>query len=475
MKGQLDIFGVEEPPAGKGKKQKAAKKDAPVKKAKGPRRRREAKKARMLVDSYDAAISMKPVAATVDADVAREPVAQPRKPHIFTVTELTERIKDVLEGGYPDVWISGEVTDFKGRSGPHYYFSLKDEKKNKIRIVIFGAGSKGLPFELKDGLEVILHGRLNVYGPSGYYSIVADHIEPKGIGALQLAFEQLKAKLEKEGLFRPERKRRIPYLPHRIGVVTSPTGAAIRDMIHVLTRRFPNIEILLYPVRVQGEGAAEDISRAIGFLNERSDLDVLIVGRGGGSIEDLWAFNEEPVARAIAASRIPVISAVGHEIDFTISDFVADLRAPTPSAAAEMAVPVKSELLSRIEERQRQLGFALRQGLDRRRQELHKLSARMKDPSRRFPDLLRGVDGFRQRLMFAMTAGIDRRAQMLSKFASNMEHLSPLGILAKGYAVVTDAKGHAVKSSKSLKIDDSLRVKFSRGSAQTKVVKTFDE
>jgi len=470
---QLDIFGTAD--SGASAPGKAKPKPKPKRKRSGPKKLREVKKAPMLVDAYDAGrgkpIPEKEVEVTANAEETPPAAEVDKGPHIYTVAEITERIKDILEGGYPDIWITGEVTDFKNKGGPHYYFGLKDDKKNKIKAIIFGASSRKIPFELKDGLEIICHGHLNVYGPSSGYSIVIDRMEPKGIGALQLAFEQLKKKLEAEGLFSAERKKPIPYLPRRIGIVTSPTGAAIRDIVHVLTRRFPNIEMLLHPARVQGEGAAPEIAAAIRALNERSDLDVLIVGRGGGSIEDLWPFNEEIVARAIADSRLPVISAVGHEIDFTISDFVADVRAPTPSAAAEIAVPVRADLLSSIEDRRRQLAYALKQGFERRWQELHKLAGRIRDPGRRFPDLLRSVDVLRQRLVFVVRAELEKRVQLIAKLASNMDHLSPLGVLAKGYSVAEDAKGRVVKSAKSLKIGDSLKLRFHEGVAQTRVTK----
>lgn len=471
---QFDIFALEDlnPDGPKVEKQKRRKRRA-------PRKPREAKKARMLVDAYDAGKG-RPLpeaqAPVVEKAEGVPPSAEAEKgPHIYTVTEITERIKNLLEGGFPDIWICGEVTDFKNRAGPHYYFSLKDERKNQIRAIIFGAASRKFPFEFKDGLEIICHGRLNVYGPSGGYSIVIDHLEPKGIGALQLAFEQLKKKLEAEGLFGRERKKPLPFLPRRIGVITSPTGAAIRDIVNVLTRRFPNIEVLLHPVRVQGEGAAGEIADAIRVMNDRLDMDVLIVGRGGGSIEDLWAFNEEAVARAIASSRLPVISAVGHEIDFTISDFVADARAPTPSAAAEIAVPVRADLLVSLEERRKQLCYALKQGLERRRQELHKFLGRVRDPRGRFPDMLRGVDAFRQRLIFVMRTAMELKTRHILKLASNMDHLSPLGVLAKGYSVIEDAKGMVVRTAKSIKVGDSLGLRFYKGRAQTKVTKVIDE
>jgi exodeoxyribonuclease VII large subunit len=289
---------------------------------------------------------------------------------------------------------------------------------------------------------------------------------------LQKAFEQLKKKLHDEGLFNPERKQPIPFLPKRIGVITSPTGAAIRDIVNVLTRRYPNVEVLLHPARVQGEGSAIEVADAIERMNDIGELDVLIVGRGGGSIEDLWAFNEEVVARAIAASKIPIISAVGHEIDFTIADFVADARAPTPSAAAEIAVPVVAELIDKLGRYQEQMKFALKQIIENRRQGISALVGRLGDPRRRLDDLALRVDGLRERVLFAVTTSMDTRASLLDRFTSNLAHLSPLGILAKGYSVVEGPDGHAVIDSKSLSKDDELKLRFHEGTAKARVTDT---
>ncbi|MBA7682440.1 Exodeoxyribonuclease 7 large subunit [subsurface metagenome] len=246
--------------------------------------------------------------------------------HIYTVREITRRIRGKLESEFPDVWVEGEVSNLKKTLSGHLYFCLKDEE-SQLNAAVFGYLERNFKFTLEEGLQIVAHGRINVYERQGKYQLIIDKMEPAGKGALQLAFEQLKEKLEKEGLFDPSHKKSIPLLPEKIGVVTSPSGAAIRDILNVIGRRFPNMEVILYPVRVQGKEAPPEIAEAVKSFNQREDIDVLIVGRGGGSIEDLWAFNEEIVARAIYASRIPIISAVGHEIDFTIADFVADLRA----------------------------------------------------------------------------------------------------------------------------------------------------
>jgi exodeoxyribonuclease VII large subunit len=278
---------------------------------------------------------------------------------IFTVSDLTQAIKDALEGEFTDVWVEGEISNLKTAASGHCYFTLKD-RDAQLRAVLFRNSARLLRLRPIDGLRITARGRLTVYEQRGEYQIIVDHMEPAGFGALQLAFEQLKQRLAKEGLFETARKRPIPALPQRIGLITSPSGAVIADMISVLQRRFENIHLLLYPVRVQGEGSAEQIVQALQYFSlpahrqVRGEVDVIILARGGGSLEDLWAFNEEIVARAIVASRIPVISAVGHETDFTIADFVADRRAPTPSAAAELVIESKVQLHRRAPSRPRE-------------------------------------------------------------------------------------------------------------------------
>jgi len=478
MTRQMDIFG--------GAKGSGGSKAKGGSSRSGKKRKHPAKKAPLILDSYDADDSIRQNlddGSQVTGHESRSPQVQgddwldPEKiseeaPHIHTVSEITELIKGDLESNFSDVWVSGEVTDYRGRKGPHCYFALKDET-SQIRAIIFGAGNGRLPFELEDGLKLICRGRINVYAPKGNYSLIVDpqQCHPEGIGALKLAFEQLKKKLESEGLFDPSRKRPIPFLPRRIGIVTAPSGAAIRDLIHVLTRRYPGVEILLHPARVQGEGAKEEIARAIEALNGIGGLDVLIVGRGGGSMEDLWAFNEEVVARAIAASKIPVISAVGHEIDFTIADFVADLRAATPSAAAELAVPVRSDLKRAIADARGRLALGLRRLVENRFLELGRLEARMGDPLRRLPDLIQRIDGLRERLAGSLGTAMRHMEQHFSKLASNLDHLSPLGVLAKGYAVVEGPDGKAVRDAKKLKVNDSLGIRFQKGTAKAKVTK----
>jgi exodeoxyribonuclease VII large subunit len=284
-------------------------------------------------------------------------------PKIYTVSDLTTEIRTVLEDSFAGVWVEGELSNFRHHSSGHMYFTLKDQE-SQIRAVMFRQQNRQLKFRPQDGLAILMYGEISVYEPRGEYQIVGEYMEPRGIGALQLAFEQLKERLQAEGLFDDSRKRPIPMLPGRIGVITSPTGAAIRDILQVLRRRFAGVDVLIYPVTVQGDQAAPEIVEAIRELNRRGGLDVLIVARGGGSIEDLWAFNEEVVARAIAASKIPVISAVGHQVDYTIADFVADLRAPTPSAAAELVVSKTDELAQRLDDLQARMSGAVRSRLD---------------------------------------------------------------------------------------------------------------
>ena len=273
---------------------------------------------------------------------------------VYTISELTTLIRDNLEAQFQDIWIEGEISNLKIPTSGHIYFILKDSNC-QLKAVAFRHKNRLFTFQPQDGMHVLVRGRITVYGPRGEYQILVDQMEPRGAGALQIAFEQLKAKLQAEGLFASEVKKPIPPYPQVIGIVTSPTGAAIRDILKVIQRRFANVSIIINPVRVQGEGAGLEIAQAIRELNEFKEIDVMIVGRGGGSIEDLWAFNEEIVARAIYESRIPIISAVGHEIDFTIADFVADLRAPTPSAAAELVVKNKQDLVEKIVGTQKKL------------------------------------------------------------------------------------------------------------------------
>lgn len=350
--------------------------------------------------------------------------------HVWHVSELTLRLCDVLEAEFPDVWVEGEISNTHSAQSGHLYFTLKDERA-QIRCVCFRDQVRGLRFRPEDGLKVTVRGGVSVYEARGEYQIYVSQIEPMGLGALQLAFEQLKKKLEAEGLFDAERKKPLPALPRRIGIVTSPQGAAIRDILRVLRRRFPNLHVTLFPVKVQGEGAPEEIARAIRHFNRAELADVMIVARGGGSLEDLWAFNEEIVARAIAASEIPIITGIGHETDTTIADFAADMRAPTPSAAAEIVVRTRAEFEKHIDDCTRTLVQHMRYFFSERRHAVRDLAShrafrrpgdmvrkqrqRVDELSASLGTNLRGrIDGVRKRVNISSTrmASIDLRARV---------------------------------------------------------------
>lgn len=389
-------------------------------------------------------------------------------PHIFSVCELISTVKNLLERSFTNIWVSGEVSNLRVSPSGHTYFSLKDEKAI-IKCALFKGFAGKLRFQVKDGMQLVCHGNISLYEKGGDFNLIVDHCEPKGVGALQLAFEQLKAKLHKEGLFAVERKKPLPFLPKKIGIVTSPTGAAIRDILNILNRRYPDIEVLLYPVRVQGDGAAKEIAEAISYMNSRDDIDVMIVGRGGGSLEDLWAFNEEVVARSIFVSKVPIISAVGHEIDFTISDFVADKRAPTPSAAAEIVVPRKEDLVKRVIDLKQQLVRATSVFFDVKTKMLKQVVSHLKPPTSRFPDLILHIDSLRERLATATKTLVERSNAKLAQLAAELSHLSPLAVLAKGYSVVYK-NGKIVKTSKGLKKGDELNIRMNEGEIKAEVV-----
>ena len=319
--------------------------------------------------------------------------------YILTVSELTKEIRDILEVQFADLWVEGEISNLRVPPSGHTYFTLKDDF-SQILVVFFKNQVRTLRFSPEDGLQVICRGRVNLYEKRGEYQLILEEMEPKGIGALQLAFLQLKERLEREGFFDPSRKKPIPMIPQRIGVITSPTGAVIRDMLHIIERRFENVHVLVYPVRVQGEGAASEIAEGIETFNEQMKVDVIIVARGGGSLEDLWAFNEEKVARAIFYSQIPIISAVGHETDYTVSDFVADLRAPTPSAAAELVVKDKNDVKNTLRFLGGRLESDVVQIVQGSRMHLSHLDKRLKDPRKRIEEYLLRVDDLFDRFLF---------------------------------------------------------------------------
>ena len=433
---------------------------------------------------------------------------------ILTVSRLTSLIRSTLEENFEQVWVEGEISNLSTPSSGHLYFTLKDGGA-QLRCVMFKGAAKNLRFRLKDGLSLILRGRITVYEQRGDYQLIAEYAEPLGIGALQLAFEQLKERLAKEGLFDADRKKPLPALPQRIGVVTSPTGAAIHDILTVVNRRFANVQILIAPVRVQGEGAAAEIAAAIDDFNHYGAIDVMIVGRGGGSLEDLWAFNEEVVARAIARSRIPVISAVGHEIDVTIADFVADLRAATPSAAAELVVKSKRELETLVESLSHRLVREMAQILRGSRSELDRMSHALRDPTFLLGHLAQRLDDQASRLRMAFSGSLqrqqdrtnafirhlravnpavqverarervitlvarmekgerrhlDRRHEEAAVLSARLQALSPLETLARGYAVARTMPGHrVVRDGAELVPGELLELILHRGRALCRV------
>jgi exodeoxyribonuclease VII large subunit len=346
---------------------------------------------------------------------------------VLTVSEVSERIKIVLEDTFFDIWVEGEISNLRTPSSGHSYLTLKDEQ-SQIRAVLFKMQRRYLRFDPKDGMLVIARGRISLYEPRGEYQLVIDYMEPKGIGALQIAFEQLKARLAQAGLFDPTRKRPLPMLPRCIGIVTSPTGAVIRDMLQILRRRFMNLPVCVYPVRVQGDGAAEEITRGIEALNRYPGIDVIVVARGGGSLEDLWAFNEETVVRAIYASKIPVISAVGHEIDYTIADFVADVRAPTPSAAAELVIRTKLELHAELQVMTQRLQRAMRHRLETLRARLEACQQRrvLKDPWAPLRTMQQRLDELNVRLARSIRGRLHLSQEALGRGEAAITHLRPL-------------------------------------------------
>ena len=442
------------------------------------------------------------------------PLTDPGR-RVLTVSELTHAVKDTLEGRFGGLWVEGEISNLRVHTSGHVYFTLKDEEA-QVRAVLFRSRVRRVRFEPADGLHVLAFGRLDVYAVRGEYQLVCEVLEPKGLGALQLAFEQLKARLAAEGLFDAGRKRPLPVLPRRVGLVTSPTGAAVRDFLRVVTRRFAGLQVLVCPVRVQGDTAAGEIAQALGTLNRRGDLDVIVVARGGGSLEDLWAFNEEAVARAIAASKIPVISAVGHETDVTIADFVADLRAPTPSAAAELVVREKAELVRQLATLGTRLRRAMGQRTGRVADRLADIRRRrvLTDPGRPLRDWARRVDDLGARLSRAVTRHATRSRERLDRaarslrpallrapvrhrrqlaanlggrleralrgetarrrraveaLAARLDSLSPLACLARGYAIALLPAGEVVTRAEQVRVGERLAVRLRAGSLGCRV------
>lgn len=438
------------------------------------------------------------------------------KRQVYSVAEVNRKVRMVLEGGIGELWVEGELSRVVVHSSGHWYFTLKDELA-AVACAMFRNDNMRVAFKPKDGLKVQMLARPSLYEASGRYQLIASEMEEAGKGDLQARFEALKVTLAEEGLFDEARKKPLPLLPQKIGVVTSPTGAAIRDIIHVLTRRFPNIQILLVPAKVQGAGAELGIAKAIDYLNTRGDIDVMIVGRGGGSIEDLWNFNEEVVARAIARSDIPVISAVGHEIDFTIADFVADVRAPTPSAAAELAVRAKSDLEEDVEYYQRRLNQSLERlmyefrarlngaaksyvfrepaalvrqyrqrisALETRMGDLLELGAqrraqRMGSANIRMAHLLQSsvqqahqhVDELSMQMQHRVERRVERERQTLMRLEGQLRMLNPLAVLGRGYSLTRKSDGSVVRKAGSVEVGETMITQFADG----KVVSNITE
>jgi exodeoxyribonuclease VII large subunit len=433
---------------------------------------------------------------------------------VFTVSQLNAAIKSLLEEQFPFVWIVGEISNFRIPVSGHFYFTLKDDAA-QINAVMFRGQQRQLKFEPEDGMRITGMGRLSVYEPRGTYQIILEYMEPAGVGALQIAYEKLKARLAEEGLFDDKYKQPIPFLPQKIALMTSPSGAVVHDMLNIIDRRFANMNIQVFPVKVQGDGAADEIVAALGLLNQKADADVAILARGGGSLEDLQAFNSERVAKAVFASRIPVISAVGHETDYTIVDFVADLRAPTPSAAAELAVPVKSELLRFVEDTFADIGYRMFNVIERLRLNLTDVAKRLVDPKKQIQDWRLRLDDFASRLsrqtliLFerktehlkwwqdrlvahnphsqiynfnviikqklynlhkSFNKNLEDKSARLGELRARLETLSPIAILERGYSItrtIPDLK--VVRNPKSVSINEDLEVMVAKGSLTCRV------
>ncbi len=388
----------------------------------------------------------------------------PLEEKVLKVKDLTRLAREVLEKSFPSVLVEGEVSNFKRHmpSG-HLYFTLKDDEA-QIRVVMWRSDAARVRFDVRDGMKIIVKGRISLYEPRGDFQLYAVSLIPAGQGALQLAFEQLKKKLEEEGLFAEEHKKPIPEFPSRIGVVTSIEGAAVRDIISIISRRFPAVELVIYPVKVQGDGAAEEIANAVRDFNRLRKVDVLIVGRGGGSLEDLWAFNEEIVARSIYDSKIPVISAVGHQVDFTISDFVADVRAATPSAAAELVVPDRLDISESIQSAARSITRAVVQNLDRLRLEVDRLSHHyaLRQPLLLADQKSQLVDELTRRLESESQHSLELKRQRFSALELHLNALNPKAVLRRGYSFVEGPRG-IVGSVRNINVGETATVHLHDG------------
>jgi exodeoxyribonuclease VII large subunit len=388
-------------------------------------------------------------------------------PKIWTVAELSTEISRTLTENpdFSNCWVSGEISNYKNhRPSGHWYFTLKDEFSS-IKAVMFRSRTERVRFTPQDGMKVLVRGSIRIYERDGNIQVYVDELQPSGVGALYLAFEQLKQKLAIEGLFEPERKRPIPKHPQKVGIVTSPTGAAIRDILKVMQRRNPQISWILAPAAVQGEQAPKEVAQAIARLNRQNKVDVIIVGRGGGSLEELWAFNTEEVARAIAMSGIPIISAVGHETDVTIADMVADLRAPTPSAAAELAVPVLQELKSNLIELESRLRIGMQAQLQAKRRKVEGLAkiGPLSNPFWRIDQNRQRIDALSDRLTQGMTRFVSDKNGILKLLATKLDLLSPLAILGRGYSLTFGPKGQILHRIQDINVGEQVQVRLNEG------------
>ena len=448
-------------------------------------------------------------------DLFEQSIKPSEKRKVYTITEIAHDIQALLEDQFPEVWVEGEITNLTASAKGHTYFSLKDESAI-LKCALFASNGRRVKFKLENGLKVLCLGQISSYPPRGEYQLIVEAVEPQGLGALQLAFEQLKKKLEKEGLFDPKHKKPIPFLPERIGIVTSLSGKAIRDILKVIDERFSESHMVIRDVRVQGEGAAEEIAKAIQEFNAYGRVDVLLVGRGGGSIEDLWAFNEEIVARAIYASKIPVVSCVGHELDYTIADFVADVRAGTPSMAAEMVVPDKAELLETLEDQRHRLHSALLEKLKflSERLRAQRESILFRQPARLFQTMEQRLDELTGTLREGLGRWVQKQSERMAVIRTHLKHLSPrsamvkeeialqnlmkqiskrmeevlrhaenrffvplgkleslspLKILKRGFSVTYGPQGKVLRSVRSLSVGDEVKTRLEEGSFTSRV------
>jgi exodeoxyribonuclease VII large subunit len=396
--------------------------------------------------------------------------------HVYTITELNQQVRNLLETNFARIWVEGEISNFVCPSSGHWYFSLKD-KNAQVRCAMFRGHNNRIKFQPESGMHVIVFARVSLYEGRGDFQLIVEKIEEVGFGRLQRAFEQLKQKLSTEGLFDEKHKQPLPEFPQQIGVITSPTGAAIRDILSVLKRRFPLAPVIIYPTLVQGSEAAVKIVKALQLANSRRECDVLIVARGGGSIEDLWPFNEEIVARAIFTSKIPIVAGVGHEIDFTIADFVADHRAPTPSAAAEYISPNQHELLQHLTKTKQRLNYSINKNCEHQQINLSNLAQRIKrcHPIQQLQDKTQQLDCVEQNLIAAQLRLLENKQNKLQLVSRALNIISPLSTLQRGYAIITNQKNMVIRKSSAVKIGEQINAKLNSGKLQCTVEKIYED